>query len=340
MAESISACPYCEAPLTGARRAQCGQSNCRRQHASRLERDRLRRKGEVEPERLCVTCGGKVVRRAACGPWPKYCTERCQADARLKVIAERRLEGKRGRICAYEYCRKPLPDTSSTQKRYCDQKCGWRAQNGVVLGKRHCATCSVRLPDSAPLIAKYCSKSCKWKADGERRSEYVKTYQEKYRAANAQRLQEWQADYRARNRQALAEKTKREYAKNPLPWKNARDRRRARIRSAAETRTVSTRDWQRMLLAYSHRCAYCGIPGDLTMDHVIPISRGGRHAIGNLVPACLTCNLMKNALLLVEWKLRKQRRGVGDAMAPIATRRTADSRLGSSGLDHGEPLSA
>ncbi|TGB13887.1 HNH endonuclease [Streptomyces sp. MZ04] len=95
-----------------------------------------------------------------------------------------------------------------------------------------------------------------------------------------------------------------------------------------------------MLLAYSHRCAYCGIPGDLTVDHVIPISRGGRHAIGNLVPACLTCNLTKNVMFLVEWRLRKRRRGVGNALAPIAARRTADPWLGSPGLDHGESLSA
>ncbi|MGW9399342.1 HNH endonuclease [Streptomyces sp. NPDC055642] len=168
----------------------------------------------------------------------------------------------------------------------------------------------------------------------------MKTYQEKYRAANAERLQEWQAAYRERNRLALAEKTKREYAKNPLLWKNARDRRRARIRSAADTRTVSSRDWRRMLLAYDNRCAYCDASGELTMDHVIPISRGGRHAIGNLVPACATCNLRKSAMFLVEWKLRKRRRGVGDALAPIAARRDPDTGLGSSGLDHGESFSA
>lgn len=340
MAEPISVCPYCEAPLTGARRANCGQPTCRRQHASRLERDRLCRKGEPEPERLCVACGNRVVRRAACGPWPKYCSDRCQADVRLKVIAEQRLAGKRGRTCAYEYCRKPLPDEASKQKRFCGPKCGWRAANGVILGDRHCGECGKQLPDEAPLITKYCSKSCKWKADAERRSDYVKSYQEAYRLANAERLRDWQAGYRARNRVALAAKTKREYAKNPLPWKNARDRRRALIRSASETRIVTSRDWQRMLLAYAHCCAYCGASGEMTMDHVVPISRGGRHAIGNLVPACLSCNLTKNAMFLAEWKLRKRRRGVGDALAPIAARRDPDTGLGSSGLDHGESLSA
>ncbi|WP_437022661.1 HNH endonuclease [Streptomyces sp. enrichment culture] len=209
-----------------------------------------------------------------------------------------------------------------------------------MLGERHCAECGQALPDDVPLIARYCSKSCKWKADAKRRSEYVKSYQEAYRLANAERLRDWQANYRARNRAALSAKTKREYAKNPLPWKNARDRRRAQIRSASETRIVTSRDWQRMLLAYRHCCAYCGASGDMTMDHVVPVSRGGRHAIGNLVPACLPCNLAKNAMFLFEWKLKTRRREVGDAVASLPARRGPDARLGSPGLDNGEPLSA
>lgn len=48
-------------------------------------------------------------------------------------------------------------------------------------------------------------------------------------------------------------------------------------------------------------CTYCGGPGG-TADHVIPISRGGFHTEGNLVPACRSCNSSKRDLLLVEWR--------------------------------------
>ncbi len=43
-----------------------------------------------------------------------------------------------------------------------------------------------------------------------------------------------------------------------------------------------------------HRCAYCG-RGDLTLtlDHIIPRSRGGAHNWENLVAACITCNNKK-----------------------------------------------
>jgi 5-methylcytosine-specific restriction endonuclease McrA len=39
-------------------------------------------------------------------------------------------------------------------------------------------------------------------------------------------------------------------------------------------------------------CAYCGAPAG-TLDHVIPVSTGGKSEPGNLVPACATCNSKK-----------------------------------------------
>jgi 5-methylcytosine-specific restriction endonuclease McrA len=39
----------------------------------------------------------------------------------------------------------------------------------------------------------------------------------------------------------------------------------------------------------------------LTMDHVVPLTRGGRSKKGNLVPACKECNNRKKSLLPVEW---------------------------------------
>ncbi|MGZ0188192.1 MAG: HNH endonuclease, partial [Alphaproteobacteria bacterium] len=43
-------------------------------------------------------------------------------------------------------------------------------------------------------------------------------------------------------------------------------------------------------------CAYCGNrfqPSDLTFDHVLPRSRGGRTSWENVVAACSCCNLAK-----------------------------------------------
>lgn len=57
--------------------------------------------------------------------------------------------------------------------------------------------------------------------------------------------------------------------------------------------------WQRQ-----HRtCTYCGIRQADTIDHVIPLIRGGDSYEGNLAPACRACNSMKGGKLLAEWKL-------------------------------------
>ncbi|MGN0843605.1 MAG: HNH endonuclease [Kiritimatiellia bacterium] len=50
-------------------------------------------------------------------------------------------------------------------------------------------------------------------------------------------------------------------------------------------------------------CHYCGKkfpPDQLTMDHVIPVARGGTSTPGNIVPACRACNKTKSCLTPVE----------------------------------------
>ena len=43
----------------------------------------------------------------------------------------------------------------------------------------------------------------------------------------------------------------------------------------------------------NHQCQYCGTPEELTLDHVIPKSRGGRTSWDNLITACKRCNSRK-----------------------------------------------
>ncbi|MFO7812099.1 MAG: HNH endonuclease [Pelovirga sp.] len=52
-------------------------------------------------------------------------------------------------------------------------------------------------------------------------------------------------------------------------------------------------------------CHYCGRqfpPKELTLDHIVPITRGGRSTRGNCVPACKECNNQKRDLLPLEWE--------------------------------------
>ncbi len=52
-------------------------------------------------------------------------------------------------------------------------------------------------------------------------------------------------------------------------------------------------------------CHYCGgkfPPRLLTMDHLVPIVRGGKSTKGNLVPSCKKCNSEKKYHLPFEWE--------------------------------------
>lgn len=55
-------------------------------------------------------------------------------------------------------------------------------------------------------------------------------------------------------------------------------------------------------------CVYCGATEDLTFDHVIPRSRGGRTSWSNIVAACSPCNLRKGGRLPKEAKMFPARR--------------------------------
>lgn len=59
--------------------------------------------------------------------------------------------------------------------------------------------------------------------------------------------------------------------------------------------------------AQMRRCIYCREHLADTVDHVIPLVRGGSNYEGNLVPACRSCNSSKQDRLLTEWRMRCQR---------------------------------
>lgn len=52
-----------------------------------------------------------------------------------------------------------------------------------------------------------------------------------------------------------------------------------------------------------HKCQYCGSTKQLTIDHIIPRSRGGEDTWENLVVACMPCNTKKSNKLLEETNL-------------------------------------
>jgi 5-methylcytosine-specific restriction endonuclease McrA len=70
-------------------------------------------------------------------------------------------------------------------------------------------------------------------------------------------------------------------------------------------RAVKRKISRRALFARDgHQCVYCGSTGRLTLDHVVPRSRGGDSVWENVVTSCAPCNLRKGNRLPEEVEMR------------------------------------
>lgn len=56
-------------------------------------------------------------------------------------------------------------------------------------------------------------------------------------------------------------------------------------------------------------CAYCGDAWPTTIDHIIPVSKGGTSERSNLAPACRPCNMEKLDFTPDEWRGWREERG-------------------------------
>ena len=167
--------------------------------------------------------------------------------------------------------------------------------------------------------------------------ECMKRRSRRWHADNQERIREYDAEWWAKNRETALAKKK---ALNATPEEKERNRERrrryrennpervqelarlARQRNAASIREKNRRQKTRrrglttvMLGGFStaymrqveaellaQACSYCGSDDGVTVDHVVPLSRGGLHHPQNLSPACAPCNRSKNAKLLSEWQ--------------------------------------
>jgi hypothetical protein len=74
----------------------------------------------------------------------------------------------------------------------------------------------------------------------------------------------------------------------------------------AVTHDLTAAEWDALQAAWNG-CAYCGASdGALQRDCVLPISRGGRYTVENVVPACRSCNASKCNDEVTGWLRRKR----------------------------------
>lgn len=282
MTQATHACNRCGADISHLRKDARWCRGCPR-----------RPKPQVFPDRECASCGVSFTPKrrdsTCCTP---TCVDRSLSRkySAAKKAAVANLTCPR---CGTEF--KPW----RTDQKYCTGLCGsrYRARANYIpadLSDRSCAYCGKTFTPKRT-SSTLCSRECS------RRTSYARHQSERIAKAVA-----W-ARANPEARAAIANQHK--------------ARRRAWESNNPGSVGIATSDWLKTLRRYEGRCAYCGgTDGGIHMEHVVPVSRGGAHSIGNVLPACRPCNLSKGAKLLVEW-----RRAITRWQAPVSTMATPNA---------------
>lgn len=83
-----------------------------------------------------------------------------------------------------------------------------------------------------------------------------------------------------------------------MAFQNAK--RRSRIKGNGG-RGFTKADWLALLSLANHTCVYCRVAPADSIDHFVPLKRGGAHDSSNIVPACRRCNSLKRDNEPVAW---------------------------------------
>lgn len=131
--------------------------------------------------------------------------------------------------------------------------------------------------------------------------EYRKAWQREWNKNNSEHRREYGKQDYLKNRERYLASAKAWASENSEARESHRSKRKASLRSAGVYKFTG-RDWIRVQRRFGMKCSYCGSAEKLTQDHVVPVSRGGTHSVGNIVPCCGSCNSSKGNKLLVEWR--------------------------------------
>ncbi len=141
----------------------------------------------------------------------------------------------------------------------------------------------------------------------------VKAYNQSWQAANISKVRALSAAWYEANAEKARANSARWRAENPdkaraynAAWAKANPR----SRSATEHRrrahgAMTAGDIRAVTEMGDGVCSYCLTPGlELTVDHVVPVSRGGTNDPENLVMACRSCNSRKRTRTPIEYLMR------------------------------------
>jgi 5-methylcytosine-specific restriction endonuclease McrA len=239
--------------------------------------------GETKPiEQFSVYRGRAKARCKACMA-AKAAAARAADPERAKAIQVRFRNNNREKLRAKDRARSAAKSEATKLARL------ERANAAKAAVELLCTACNRVLPKSCFTERKsrtrghasWCKECYRTRRDKAKAVAYAKTYY----AANL-----------------LAKKAakRRWIDENPDKHRAQSSRRRAALAGACLV-AVTADDIAARFAVYGNRCAYCGVDGPMTLDHVKPIALGGKHMPANIRPACKSCNSSKSGRPLHEW---------------------------------------
>jgi 5-methylcytosine-specific restriction endonuclease McrA len=136
----------------------------------------------------------------------------------------------------------------------------------------------------------------------EKNKEQKRRHQKRYHEANKEYYSEYNKKYREANKERERERVKAWRVANPDKTRSQKQKRLARIKRQSDGSVTTEQILD--LLESTTKCVYCSkeITGkNKTVDHMIPLSRGGLNSMRNLAVCCAYCNRYKFNKSYPEW---------------------------------------
>lgn len=134
----------------------------------------------------------------------------------------------------------------------------------------------------------------KWRKENpDKTKEILKKYKssEKYKNYMKKWYEKRYEKWYEKNRMKVCERNRQWRQNNKEKWSLINRAQRHRRRALGK---INYQEWLKKIKDCGNMCLFCKAMGKLTIDHIIPVSKGGTNSIDNLQPLCLSCNIKKS----------------------------------------------